>query len=120
MSGFAMSRLSRCKKFGGPAPQGLTPSPDRDKLRQGSLSGDACDGGSSSRGLAARQHGHWPRVQQPTISVIGFLNSASPDLFADRVRSFREGLSETGYDEGRNVAIEYRWAGGPKGWSAKR
>jgi putative ABC transport system substrate-binding protein len=52
------------------------------------------------------------RAQQPTMPVIGFLGSASPQLYADRTRAFHQGLSETGFVEGRNVAIEYRWAEG--------
>jgi putative tryptophan/tyrosine transport system substrate-binding protein len=57
----------------------------------------------------------WPliaRAQQPTMPLIGLLGGASPELDADRLRAFGQGLSEAGYVEDRNVAIEYRWAGG--------
>jgi putative ABC transport system substrate-binding protein len=58
----------------------------------------------------------WPyaaRAQQPTMPVVGFLSSGSADLLADRVRAFRLGLSKIGHVEGRNIAIEYRWAERP-------
>jgi putative ABC transport system substrate-binding protein len=55
----------------------------------------------------------WPvaaRAQRSALPVIGFLNSETPELFVDRLRGFRQGLKETGYVEGENVVIEYRWA----------
>jgi putative tryptophan/tyrosine transport system substrate-binding protein len=52
------------------------------------------------------------RAQQSAIPLIGFLCSASPDAYAGRVAAFRRGLSESGYIDGQNVAIEFRWAQG--------
>ena len=57
----------------------------------------------------------WPlaaRAQQPTMPTIGYLGSETPDLFASRLTAFRQGLGAMGFDEGRNVAIEFVWADG--------
>jgi putative ABC transport system substrate-binding protein len=59
----------------------------------------------------------WPlaaRAQEPTstMPVIGFLHAGEPEESASRLQAFRSGLRDTGYEEGRNLTIEYRWAKG--------
>jgi len=55
----------------------------------------------------------WPlaaRAQQPAMPVIGYFTSGTPEGFSDFLRALRQGLKESGYVEGENLAIEYRWA----------
>src|SRR3982075_623789 len=57
----------------------------------------------------------WPlavRAREPPLPIIGFLSSASADLYTIRLRAFHNGLKDQGYVVGQNVAIEYRWAEG--------
>src|SRR5262249_24239193 len=62
-------------------------------------------GAAAARPFAAR-------AQQGAIPVVGVLSAEWPNLFSDRLRAFHDGLRETGYVEGQNMAIEYRWAEG--------
>jgi putative ABC transport system substrate-binding protein len=57
----------------------------------------------------------WPpdtRAQQPMMPLIGYLGPTSPESYPHVMAAFHQGLKETGYTEGQNVAIEYRWAQG--------
>ena len=58
----------------------------------------------------------WPlaaRAQQSAIPVLGYLNNGSPESDALRLTGLRQGLNQSGYVEGQNLVIEYRWGGKP-------
>ena len=58
----------------------------------------------------------WPlgaRAQQPAMPVVGFMGSRTEAGFSQLIAAFRQGLKDHGYTEGRNLAIEYRWAARP-------
>jgi putative ABC transport system substrate-binding protein len=63
-------------------------------------------------GGAAIARPHWARAQAPTLPVVGLMGGTSAVEAGQSVAAFRQGLKETGYIEGQNVAIEYRWAEG--------
>src|SRR5215813_12455846 len=57
----------------------------------------------------------WPRTaraQQPAMPVVGYLGSTTPEMSSKRLAAFRKGLRDAGFEEGQNVAIEFRWADG--------
>src|SRR5215472_127595 len=57
----------------------------------------------------------WPRTaraQQPAMPVVGYLGSTTPEMSSKRLAAFRKGLRDAGFEEGKNVAIEFRWADG--------
>jgi putative tryptophan/tyrosine transport system substrate-binding protein len=67
------------------------------------------------KGIAGSAATAWSlavQAQQPPMPVVGFLGLTSPEAFATLVAAFKQGLAETGFSEGQNVAIEYRWARG--------
>jgi hypothetical protein len=65
-------------------------------------------GGAAVAGLIV-----WPlAAQQSEMPLVGFLNSTSADTWRDLAQAFRDGMSGTGYIEGQNVSVEYRWAEG--------
>src|SRR5262245_15531127 len=76
---------------------------------QGALASEA-SGQRGNSGVRAPEPGSSPRAEQATMPVVGLLDPTSPDAYADLSRAVRQGLKETGYVEGENVAIVYRFA----------
>src|SRR5689334_7520207 len=84
-----------------------TPGAERHEASRVYYFSRRCGGVAIRRARAAR--GRAPS-QSATVPLVGFLNSASPDTYRFNADSFREGLAQAGFVEGRNVRIEERWA----------
>src|SRR5262249_11492697 len=89
---------------GGPSSAGARPMSDMTRREFAALVGGL--------GLLFAVKVRRARAQQAAMPVIGFLDLRSPHVLSDQLRAFRQGLKDTGYIEGENVAVEYRWGEG--------